>query len=458
MRSTTWHLKKGDDHRPFFLSLVGLILSFATMNVVAKDWGVYAEVDSLTYSEAMSIKGFIDHFSGTLQSGSKALTHDRVESGVRYQQWWLGKVIRYDFTLAFSPDTALLNYQIENNIAIDTTRAYEIDLKAKHLRSTGISFGRFFQPKDNLRYGIGMQWLSSEQFYDGYIQASVDPGTVTSADLSAFETLLANLDVSDVSNASEILALGESLQPAVDALRQQIESTHISGAADYYYYKPALREDEFEAFNEVDFSAPSGQGYSFDFFVEWQILPQWQASMRVRDLYSAIRWKNAPSTQVSADVTQAALDAVAVLDQWLAEDIIKRASGQFFQPLNPSDPDNPLAAIPAIQQQILSDRYTAQVRNQDFTQHLPKQILLTTDYQVTTFMKASVGWLETEVGGFPHLRTHFFQHYWLHYEMQAKAYGIGFDSRYFKLGLITDSGDFDKAQYLALNVTANIMF
>ncbi len=453
--------KKGDLDRPFFLAACPIVfaaLSVISPAVIAKEWGPYVEVESFTYSEAMSINGFIDHFSGTLDSGNKALTHDRAEAGVRYQQWWLGKVIRYDYEIAFSPDTALINYQIENHLPIDETRSYEIYLKAKHLRSSGLTLGRYFQPRSNVRLGVGLSWLSSEQFYDGYIQASVEQGSLTAMDVSSFENLLANIDVSNVTTPSEVQALGESLRPLVAELKQQVASTNISGSADYFYYKPALHEDDYAAFDDVDFTAPHGQGYTLDVFVDWQLSPKWQAGLKIRDAYSQIRWQNAPGTQARVDVTQAALDAVNVLDQWVEEDVIKRASGQFFQPINPADPSNPLGAIPALQQQILEDRYYANVRNQDYTQRLPPQVLVHTGYQIWPFMQVSAGWLETDVESFPNVRLQFFQHYWLHYEFTSQAVGIGFDSQYFKLGFISDSTDLDQAKYLAANLSVNINF
>jgi hypothetical protein len=435
------------------------LLSTLTPKIAcAKDWGPYVEIETFTYSEVMSIKGFIDHFSGELQAGNKAVTHNRVEAGARYDQWWLAKVLRYDYEIAFSTDTALLNYQIENNLPIDETRSYEIYLEAQHLRSTGFTLGRYFQPRANIRWGVGLSWLSSEQFYDGYIQASVDQGSIRSFDPSTFDQLIADLENIEITSADQIVTLGESLRPLIAQLQQQIASTNISGSADYFYYQPALREDEISAFDSVDFSAPDGRGYTLDFFLDWQIDPKWQVGMRVRDAYSQIRWHNAPGTTVSVDVTQAALDVVEVLNQFVEEDVIKRAGGQFYQSVNPAEPSNPLGAIPALQQRILDERSRVNVRNEDYTQRLPPQIYLNTRYQVLPFVELSAGWLETDVESFPNTRIQFFQHYWLHYEWKAQAYGIGFDSRYFKFGITADSTDIDKAKFLSANLAVNVNF
>ena len=54
--------------------------------------------------------------------------------------------------------------------------------------------------------------------------------------------------------------------------------------------------------------------------------------------------------------------------------------------------------------------------------------------------------------------SQFFQHYWLHYESAAQAYGIGFDSKYFKFGITADSTDIDKAKYLSANLAVNVYF
>ncbi len=424
--------------------------------VLSADWKLYSDIESLTYSEAMSIKGFIDNFSGELESGSKALTHDKAEFGAFYQDWWIAKVFRYDYTLSFSEDTAFLNYQIENNRTIDESRSYNISLKAKHMRSTGFTLGKRWQILPTLMLSTSASWLASEQFYDGTIALQVEQGDFNASDVDEFESLAAGIDISALQTFADLVGIADTLQEASNQLRNDVSTSNISAYANYYYYKPALREDEFDEFNDVQLTDPSGQGFTTDIQLSWQFHPNWRLGIEAKDAYSRIEWENAPATTVRAEATQAALDGLDVVDQFIAEDVIKRSEGQFFSPLNPENPDDPAAALPEIQNDIVEQRSDVNVRNETFIQRLPSQVLVQVDHQVSPWLTTTVGYLDTEVAGFPHVKARFFQHYWLRYEVEASAYGVGFDSRFFRFGFMADSADLDTAKYLYLKAALTL--
>ena len=125
--------KKGERFRPFlFFVLLSVFFEFSIQSPNAfafqrEKIGAYSRVESHTFSEIMSIDGFINDFSGTLEVGRTALTHDLAEIGVSYGAWRVGRILRYDYDIVFSQDTAVLNQLIERGLPIDRDQNYFID-------------------------------------------------------------------------------------------------------------------------------------------------------------------------------------------------------------------------------------------------------------------------------------------------------------------------------------------
>ncbi|MEJ2756835.1 MAG: hypothetical protein P8104_13705, partial [Gammaproteobacteria bacterium] len=166
-----------------------------------------------TYSEVMSIDGFIDNFSGTLEVGQSALTHDLAEIGVQYGPWRVGRVLRYDYDLAFSYDTALLNYQIERGQILDAMLPRDIELAVEHLRSAGIRVARSFSIRPGLSVEMGLSWLKSQQFYSGSLQVNTNRGALNEEAIARIEGLAPEYKsrVDDIETADDLVVLGDEL-------------------------------------------------------------------------------------------------------------------------------------------------------------------------------------------------------------------------------------------------------
>ncbi len=440
------------------ICIIGFVLLCGEAVYALEPISLYSKAESFTYSEVMSIDGFINDFSGDLESGSTAVTHNVLELGFSYGDWQVARVIRYDYVNSFSEDTAFLNYQLENGVVIDETRPYHIALKVDHLRSSGIKLGRSVRIRDNLTVRAAISWLESEQFYSGHIIADINQGDFDAQAVEDLEALVSSIESGDINTFDQAGELGKELRQSTHQLQEMVVTTDLKFDANYHYYKPALREDEIDDFSDVDLFSPSGAGLVLDLGLSWEINEKWSMNFEMLDFYSYIKWDNAPATTANAQVTRAALDTLDVLEQFVEEDIIKRANGSFFTSINPSNPDDPEAVVPEIESQIQADNSTTDVRNEKYIQHLPKRYKLLGHYQMLPNIQLSGEIYKTRVQTFSSVYIDFFQSISLAYQFEAEAMGLEFYNRYFKLSLIVDEADIKQAQFISLYFGLHVFF
>ena len=194
--------------------LVGVFLTHASGAFA----GVYVDTSLFAYSEAVTIKGAIDGWSGDFSGGQAAITHNWVETGVTYQQWKLGILKRYDYELEFSPDTADFVYRTENKLALEMGKTYHLDLKARHTYSEGVRLSHEFKTVKDLDLTLGLSYLRGLELTEGVLQ-----GTATALSASDYD---------------------------------------FEFGVDYFYSKDSLLDREVQA--------PSGDGYSVDLHLVWQ--------------------------------------------------------------------------------------------------------------------------------------------------------------------------------------------
>ena len=435
--------------------------------------GAYSAFASDSFSEVMSIDALIDDFRGPLEPGHIAYTYNSAEVGIAYQGWRLARILRYDYALTFSEDTALLNYQIERggSASIDRSRGYDLLLKADHIRSQGVLIGKSFdiplsgrtlgrfEFKYPLKVDIEFTYLKSTQYYDGWIRGTLDEGNLTEAALLEFSSELEDLNSLNVTGFSDIAAEGERLQLLANDLREIVESSDLYLEVDYSYYEPALREDEIEQFaDDIAGLNPQGRGYTIALQFQLQLTDRWQVQLGIHDLLSSIEWDDTGNTKGSLYATQASLDALDVVDQFIQQDLINRFSGSSFQPLNPDNPDDPEAVLPEIEQQIIIDNANIQAYKGSHTQTLPTRTWLQTDYQVTDWCTAIVGYQHNTVADFWNLGTLLFDHFYLGYEPETSSLRVGLTHRYASLLLQSDDSDIDQAKRLALAGSIYLLF
>jgi hypothetical protein len=435
-------------------------LFLSPLSLAREPIGAYSRIESHTYSQVMSIDGFIDNFSDELTNGDTALTHDLAEVGVQYGDWRIGRVLRYDYDLSFSNDTALINYNIENNVPIDSDAAYSIYLAAEHLRSEGFRIARRFKPYRGVTLSVGLSWLNSEQFYSGSVSLQTDRGGLTDDVIAGFESRAPEFEAQaqSVTTPAEAVVLGEDLLELSSEIQPLITSSNFQGSANYAYYRPALREDEQDEFSNVNFSTPSGRGYTFDVSLTWNFHPQWSLALEIRDLYSQITWSDAPQTQAQVSGSQAASDVLEAFNQFVENDVIKRFSGQFFTPTNPADSDNPQGAIPDILARIEADNVQTNVRNEKFFQRIPQQRYMALTYDPISWWSTTVKVETYQTQNFYHIRGDFWQHIAVEWHPTVSAIGLEFYHPLGRLRLATDDFDFQSAKFVSLTASVQLVF
>ena len=454
------HLAVGSDAD---IGLTGFHNSWNQRYHTADDsMGIYTAFFSDSFSEVMSIDAVVDQFRGPLEPGSVAVTHNSAEVGVVYEGWRFARVLRYDYVLKFSQDTALLNFQLERGGSenIDLDYVYDLYLEVDHLRSTGILVGKTF-PVKIFKPGlldIELSWLESEQFYDGYLVAKFQRGQLTEDSLETFQQQLDVEDTAEIDTFAEIVAEAEQLQLVAADIRDIIETSDLWLSTDYAFYEPGLREDEIDSLNEIRNLNPKGRGAALSLQWFMPINDRWTVQFAARDLFSAIRWKEVGRTNGSVRITDAALSTMDVVDQYIQEDLINRFSGAPFRPLNPADPDNPEGVFDEISEQIEAENAPITSTKGSYTQRLPTQYQLLTHFHINPIFTAEMLYRRNKLADFLGFGIWAWQYFYVGLEPETRSYQLGARHRWGSLMLRTDSSAVEDAKRLTLEGSINLVF
>ncbi len=451
----------------FVLGFLSLLSSICVADNYHRSWdgrvysetknNIYTHISTDTYSEIMSIDAIFDDFRGPLESGNVAITYNVAEAGLTYHGWRFARILRYDYTLKFSEDTARLNYQIEQNgsESIDPDQAYDLYIRGDHIRSRGFLVAKTFsvprfpiQFKQPMVLDVTFSWMESTQYYEGTISAQANKGEVTEQLLIDFERELSQIADVDFSSFSDVVAAGEMAQEEAAALRALIETTALSADVDYSYYEPALREDEREGYQPLD---ATGSGFALGIQLFIQPTDRWLINLDVRDLYSRISWKNTGMTSGRIRVTDAALEAMDLVDQYLQEDIVNRFSGQDFNSINPEDPDDPETAATARLEDIQANQATYSITKGSFNQRLPVRLTLHNQYQTNDWLDVFLTYHHNPVIRYFSVGAQILEYFSVSVEPETKGLAIGISHPYATLKIRADDVDIEAAKRLSLS-------
>ena len=209
------------------------------------------------YSETAPIKQIVDDMKGPyFDGGEHSFTHNIWETGVKRNGWKAAYIIRYDYALEYTPDTAEIIYNDKNDISLEKNRTYDVDLDLIHSRSTGFKFGYELEVKPQLFIGMDVSYLETNRFLQG--------------------------DVTGHFSADDNDYTGEV-------------------ALDYIYTKDYLLNR--------DIKIPTGRGYTVDIDWRWQSEDDlWKFSGKWTDLVSEITIKDAPFTTATASTDRISFD------------------------------------------------------------------------------------------------------------------------------------------------------
>ncbi|RZM80028.1 hypothetical protein [Pseudoalteromonas rubra] len=210
--------------------------AYATTNDIELIHQFHSEI----YTEAQPVKAFVDDFDKPLTEGDSAFTYNVFELGVKYKGIGLGAQSRFDYLLAFDPDTALYTHTEKNDLPFEK-RNYRYYLWGRQATTNGVFLSYDFELLDKaLVITPKFTYFKSTHFQD----ARVD-GTI----------------------------FGDEVEGKLEA--------------EYYFSKDIL----FKSFTPTE--NPEGDGYSFDLAFSWQITPDLSVWAAGKDLMYETKYEGA---------------------------------------------------------------------------------------------------------------------------------------------------------------------
>ncbi len=189
------------------------------------------------------------------------------------------------------------------------------------------------------------------------------------------------------------------------------------GRIDYVYDEDLVLEREVRA--------PSGDGVTFDVGFNWRLSELLELDVDLQDLYSRIVWHRAPRTQGDLNSNVIDLDENGVINNARA-------------------------------------LYSATDSFQTFIQRLSKRETVTLKWTMTERFYSGVQFFRFEGADFPRFIGGFNvgenTEWRAMYDLKTRALGLGVQSDYIKLFLLSDTLDPSKAHVFALNAGVNVSF
>jgi len=277
----------------------------------ATDWSIYSRFDAFAYSEPVSIDAFMQDFDDKLSSGDDAFTHDQFEVGIRWKNWRLAAVTRFDYITEFTDDTALIHFWEKHKIPIDADRQYDLALEVEKVVADGIKLGYTHRIGNNISIDAAFSYYPrAKDLLSGAVTGSGYP----SINQESKDTAQAIIDSLTVRNPD--------LSPLYDVIAGMVTIVTV----DYHYAEPKFGEMTYQQpkivgapnppISGVDFGKPDGKGYSFDLAVSWQVNDKLHLSLSTQDIFNEFQWDNAPFSLTTLDLNPFLVDAIAMAQEY----------------------------------------------------------------------------------------------------------------------------------------------
>lgn len=224
----------------------------------------YAQTDTTfivqadVYSQPLSIRSFTDNWRGSsLKDGDTTFAQGKMELRQEQDAFQYGIVWQYDYLLHFTPDTAKLYYQIQNNLPLTPDSKYNLLIKANHIESQGFRFGYTFEVNPDWKLNAGFNILKGRKLLQG--------------NFSGFGQTNSTQNTQDLLNTVN----------------------HLQANIDYNYSNPALKEKTL-GWNPDE---PTGYGASVDLMLTGLITPELKFIFAMNNLYGRMWWSDVPNTR-----------------------------------------------------------------------------------------------------------------------------------------------------------------
>ena len=243
----------------FYWVLKALLITFGLIQTVAAVEKTSYQFQADLYSEPLPIKSFIDDWEHpNLKAGKVAFAQGHMELRHQHEQLQYGMVWNYDYLLKFTPDTARLYYQIQNDLPLDSNKNYDLSINAQHIETVGFRLGKVWQYNPDWQFTTGISLLQGRHFLVGDIAGQ----GVT----------------------------GAAAQKMIDQVRS------VQANINYYYDKPALHEDELG----WQPKAPNGYGLALDIAIAGQLTHELRMDVNIRNALGYMWWDKVPNTKYQA--------------------------------------------------------------------------------------------------------------------------------------------------------------
>ena len=226
------------------------------------------------YSEPLPIHSFIDGWNHPqLDAGKVAFAQGHMELRHQHDQLQYGLSWNYDYLIKFTPDTARLYYQIENDLPLDAHKNYDLAIDAQHIETVGFRLGKVWQYNPDWQFTTGISLLQGRHFLVGEISGQGVTGVAAQKMLDQVRNVQANIN--------------------------------------YYYDQPALHEDELG----WQPKAPTGYGLALDIALAGQLTDELSVTANLRNAVGYMRWDKAPNTRYQASYVPERLPSFDVQGQ-----------------------------------------------------------------------------------------------------------------------------------------------
>ncbi len=403
-----------------------------------RQFKIYSDIDLFAYSEPVSIERFAKDFDEPLVAGDTAFTQNRIEMGVRWGEFSIGYVHRFDYITEFTQDTAIIHHSNKNNITISEDREYSLLLDVERLEAKGFKVGYSLQVMPQLRIDIaGSYYNELTQLQSGRAVAFGDLEPINDQLQADIDAVIATVDQGN-----------RDLSP----LGPLVADVNANILIDYAYDKPKFNEPTYRkphitgnpnpVITGVDFSAPTGTGYAFDVSFDWQVNDQLRLGLVLYDIVNKFEWANAPQTKATFDLNPALLDTIAVAQDFVNGEIVR-----------PND--------------IVDRHVFVDIFNADFEQELPWRADLDVAYSLgreinvlgwTPNLSVIGGYYRTETQDFPRIGVGFDDTLQLEYDIGGKAISIAYRNRFVFARLVTDKFALADARTFGFMVGLNYGF
>lgn len=231
-----------------FQRVIGLTSLLLCGVLSAADVRPFMQLDSFSHSEPVAIDALFHEWHDSFHGGGVVLTRTRGEAGVEAGPWRLGVIQRLDYQVAMSRDTAEFIYLTNNHKELEQGRRYRLSAEVHHLYSSGLALAYRGEFNDSLSFELSGELLEGRK--------------LTSGSISGYAHAL------------------------------QANDYDFAFVVDYAYSRDGLFGRQA--------SAPSGQGYSLGFSLNYEPQDRLAFGLDVDDVYGQVDWRDAPYTYATA--------------------------------------------------------------------------------------------------------------------------------------------------------------